>query len=164
MSNAGFDDSIRVAADAMLGSLAQYLLLAGLDTEYHADVTDDELRQMAEDGRIVLTRDRALYESLPPQKRYYVEQDDPEQQFKQLVNQLELPIERDRLFTRCTDCNRKLAVAPSQAVDEQVPLQTRRWIDHYQQCPECGSVYWKGSHYEYIVDQFTDWNLLHPTR
>jgi uncharacterized protein with PIN domain len=144
----------------MLGALAQYLLLAGLDTEYDAEVSDNELRRMSRNGRVVLTRDRALFDSLSPESRYYVEHEDPESQFPRAVDRLDLPIQRDRLFTRCTDCNRELVSATKSDIEEQVPPKTQQWIDDYQQCPDCGSVYWKGSHYRDIVDRFRDWNLL----
>jgi uncharacterized protein with PIN domain len=54
-------------ADAMLGRLARWLRVLGVDTLYEPTLSDPELVSRAElDGRIVLTRDRAL---VPPKSR-----------------------------------------------------------------------------------------------
>ncbi|MFB6356171.1 MAG: Mut7-C RNAse domain-containing protein, partial [bacterium] len=52
------DKQPKFAADAMLGSLAQYLLLAGFNTFYESGVRDETIRQRArKENRILLTRD-----------------------------------------------------------------------------------------------------------
>jgi uncharacterized protein with PIN domain len=51
----------RFVADAMLGRLARWLRLLGFDTAWVQDVSDGELvRRAIEEGRVILTRDRAL--------------------------------------------------------------------------------------------------------
>src|SRR5262245_58046319 len=51
----------RFFADAMLGRLARWLRMAGYDTRYDPRVSDAELvRSAVEEGRTILTRDRAL--------------------------------------------------------------------------------------------------------
>jgi hypothetical protein len=122
---------IRFAADAMLGRLARWLRLIGYDTTFDAHVTDAQLARLAlQDGRAVLTRDRALplEWSLP---QVLVLRDEP------LADQLRLVVEhfqldwRSRRFTRCSRCN--------------VPLVASGALSR---CPRCERIYWAGSHVE----------------
>ena len=54
-------------ADAMLGKLVRWLRVMGIDVVYDPDTTDAQLLQCAErEGRILLTRDRALMRRVEP--------------------------------------------------------------------------------------------------
>src|SRR5580658_184832 len=53
-------------ADEMLGRLARYLRMVGLDTAYVPGLTDDEVvRRAGAEGRTLLTRDRQLARRVP---------------------------------------------------------------------------------------------------
>ena len=55
------DAEPRFFADAMLGRLARWLRIAGFDTRHDPHVEDADLEALAlEEGRAILTRDRAL--------------------------------------------------------------------------------------------------------
>jgi Uncharacterized conserved protein len=51
----------RFIADSMLGKLAKWLRLAGVDVEYNRDISDDTLvRRALSEDRVILTRDRFI--------------------------------------------------------------------------------------------------------
>lgn len=157
--------STRFTADVMLGSLAQYLLLAGLDCTYHDQIDDAELIEHAtEENRVLLTRDRALVDAAPPSLDSLLFTDqDVVRQMRELNERYELDVTEETLFTRCTYCNRTLEqISPAEA-RPNVPPQTWAWKDRYFQCPECSQVYWKGSHYREVKERLRSWGILDST-
>ncbi|MBV8291710.1 MAG: hypothetical protein JOY55_07810, partial [Mycobacterium sp.] len=74
----------------------------------------------------------------------------PEQQTLEVIRRLDL---REQLapLTRCVRCNGRLAtVSKDQVVDDLEPL-TRRYYDEFSRCPDCGRIYWAGSHYKRLI-------------
>jgi uncharacterized protein len=81
----------RFIADSHLGELALLLRMAGFDTRYENNCTDDEIRRRAgEEGRIILTRDRALLMSGTVTHGCYVHALEPQAQFREIVERLQL--------------------------------------------------------------------------
>lgn len=136
----------RFAADAMLGRLARWLRVLGYDTSHDMTLADPVLVARAEEeGRILLTRDRHLLKELRPARAHEVRQDDPLLQLKDLVGALELgpPAE---LFTRCLLCNAVLRVLDEAQARPLLPAGVQDVPGPVRQCPECGRLYWDGSH------------------
>lgn len=135
----------RFLADAMLGRLARWLRALGYDTAYDPAVHDPELvRVAAEEGRVLLTRDRHLVEHLRPERALLVTDDDPLVQLRQVVDACRLspPVQ---LFSRCLMCNGVLRPAtPEEAA--LVPEASRGLPGPVRRCPDCGRVFWHGSH------------------
>jgi molybdopterin converting factor small subunit len=89
--------------DDHLRKLASYLRLAGFD----AIVTDDDVEMVARavaESRIVLTRDRQLLKRNAVRCGYWIRNTDPQLQFAELVERLDLARYADP-FTRCLSCN-----------------------------------------------------------
>nr|BCX00915.1 MAG: hypothetical protein KatS3mg041_0961 [Bacteroidota bacterium] len=119
----------RFWADAMLGGLARWLRVLGYDVRYENGISDTELIRLARvEGRVVLTRDRALFERLGPEAARYVQARRPLEQLAEVVSGLQLDTQNGR-FTRCLLCNTPL--------EADGPLY---------RCPTCGRRYWEGSH------------------
>lgn len=152
----------RFVADVMLGGLAQYLLLAGFDCDYFRKIDDTPLINHAiDEDRILLSRDRELIERMDGSDRtLLIESTDPEQQFMSVVHTYDLKITPETIFSRCSKCNVPLEDVDKDAVLDQIPEETRKWIDHYKRCPNCEQIYWEGSHYEEIVAKFKNWDIL----
>ena len=136
----------RFAADAMLGRLARWLRALGFDTVYDNMIADPVLVELAaQECRVLLTRDRHLLRELRPAQALELRQDDPLQQLRHVVTELELPGPL-AMFSRCLLCNsmlEQLAAAEADAVLAQLehvpPGPVRR-------CPTCCRLYWDGSH------------------
>jgi uncharacterized protein len=140
-------DEPRFFADAMLGRLARWLRVLGFDTAYDATLADPALVRLAEaDGRVLLTRDRHLLLDLRPARALEIRSDVPLEQLQSVVKALGLTPPSE-LFTRCLVCNAALPPALSEA--DALPLlppRARGLPGPVRVCPQCGRVYWPGSH------------------
>ena len=136
----------RFLADAMLGRLARWLRVVGLDATYDATSPDPALvRQAAAECRVLLTRDRRLVAELRPARALLVEADAPLEQLRHVVDHFALQPPTE-LFTRCLLCNAALRPATAEEQAVLVPTAARALSGPVRRCPSCGRVYWHGSH------------------
>lgn len=138
----------RFLVDVNLGRLARLLRVLGFDVWWSSDADDQTLADISLDQqRILLTRDRGLLKRRAITHGLFVHSQQPEEQTLEVLRRLDLR-RRIKPFTRCLRCNGQLAaVAKEQVIDQLEPL-TRRYYDEFSQCPECGRIYWAGSHFE----------------
>jgi uncharacterized protein with PIN domain/sulfur carrier protein ThiS len=133
--------------DSNLGRLARYLRLLGFDCLYQNDYDDDAVATIAHsEPRIVLTRDRALLQRKIITRGYFVRAVEPRQQVQEVLARFDLY----RLvspFKRCIRCNGLLQAIDKQAIKDRLEPKTRQYIDTFRICPECGQIYWQGSHH-----------------
>ncbi len=140
----------RFVADAMLGRLARWLRLLGFDCAYDADVADADLvRRGVQEGRIVLSRDRALPQEWWVSGIHLIRAEDVRSQLAELLEHFPLAPEI-RLFSRCAECNRTLRSATPGDVAGRVPQRILESQEAFAECPGCGRVYWEGSHTDRI--------------
>jgi uncharacterized protein with PIN domain/sulfur carrier protein ThiS len=138
----------RFVVDANLGRLARYLRLLGFDCRYGNDLTDSEVARLSvEESRMVLTRDRALLQQRIITHGYFVRADLPREQVREVLARMDL-YRLVRPFTRCTRCNGVLEAVDKRTVMDELQPKTRKYYEEFRRCPECGQVYWKGSHFE----------------
>jgi uncharacterized protein with PIN domain len=141
-------DAPRFIADAMLGRLSRWLRILGFDTAYEAHIADADLvrRALLED-RAIVTRDRALPEEWRVSQVAVLTADEPLSQLRELAQRFPLAA-RAHPFTRCSRCNARLARVERAALPGGVPERVLRERDDFAVCPDCGRVYWQGSHTE----------------
>lgn len=138
----------RFVLDTHLGRLAAYLRMLGFDTIYRNDTADEELAQISsQEGRILLTRDRGLLKRGIVVRGAFVRSDRPREQLSEIGRRFDLG-PRARPFSRCIRCNGRLVDAGREDVAGRVPPYTFRTHDAYGICPDCGAIYWKGTHHE----------------
>jgi hypothetical protein len=146
----------RFVIDVHLGRLAAFLRLAGFDVLYDRASGDTELAEIAgSTGRILLSRDQALFERRIITHGYWVRSTAPARQLAEVVRRFDLG-RTARPFTRCVVCNGATALVRREDVAERVPPSSRRLHDDYRRCADCGRVYWKGTHYtrlERVLDE-----------
>lgn len=136
----------RFLADAMLGRLARWLRVLGLDTLYDEVNPDPVLVQTAdEEDRVLLTRDRHLLRELRPVRAWEVTEDAPLAQLRDVVRRFDIGFPRE-LFTRCLVCNTPLVELGESEALALVPDRSRGLPGPVRRCPACGRVYWQGSH------------------
>ena len=142
-------DPVRFVVDVHLGKLASLLRLAGFD----AIVMDDDeeaAHRAARDGRVLLTRDVGLLKRAVVAVGYWVRSTNPGEQLAEVLDRYDL-LERTDPFTRCIRCNTTLIAADAAEVASRILPRTREAFDDFRECPGCGRVYWRGSHYEQLV-------------
>lgn len=149
---------IAFVADAHLGRLARYLRLLGFDTLFENDPGDEALARIsAEEGRVLLSRDRGLLRRPAVTHGVWVPTVRPREQLRYVLERLDL-FRLLRPFTRCTVCNGSLTVADKRTLSDEVPSRVRVVFEDFWRCSDCGRIYWEGSHYErlsHLVDQMT---------
>jgi len=144
--------SPRFVVDAMLGKLARWLRILGLDVRYSASYSDEDLLKVAKnEGRIIVTRDRLLVIKAKKEGLRAILL--PPGRLEELLALLSLRCNFNLEFsperTRCPLCNSRLIMVsdPSKLRVTWTPPVSS---DYYWVCPRCGHVYWKGRHFREI--------------
>ena len=141
---------IKFVVDVNLGKLAGKLRLLGFDTLFRNNLEDDEIREIASnEKRIILTRDKALLIHNLVTHGYWIRNEDPKLQLREVVERLQLK-NSFKPFSRCTSCNESLQKTTREEVKTLLPEDTLRFYDTFWECRGCGQLYWQGSHYQRI--------------
>ncbi len=139
----------RFLADAMLGGLARWLRVLGLDAAFDPRLDDPELveRAVAED-RMILTRDSRLVVRKRARNHLFIRSEVIDEQVAQVLRDLAIEPRPEDLFSRCLRCNVPLVpVAPEEAARE-VPPYVARTQRRFRRCPRCGRIFWRATHAE----------------
>lgn len=133
--------------DGHLGKLARYLRLLGFDAGHAPGCQDEDLVAAASrQGRIILTRDRALLKRRAVTHGYWVRSTDPIAQAREVVRRFDLA-DQVRPFTRCLACGSLLVAVDREAVCARIPPRVAAWRADYLRCAGCGKLYWEGTHH-----------------
>lgn len=153
----------RFVCDVMLARLARYLRAAGYDTllaEGHERDAQIVSRAVEQD-RWLLTLDRRIIEHKAGQGRVLLlVHGTVEQQARWLAAQLGLDW-LAKPFSRCLVDNELLIHAPSDQL-VQVPDFIRSTETAFMTCPDCGRVYWSGSHHRRMQATLESWQSESP--
>jgi len=142
----------RFVLDGHLGRLASHLRMLGLDCLYENKYEDDELvRISVAEGRILLTRDRRLLMHKVITQGYLLRSLNSTEQLYEVVGRYGL-VKWVRPFERCMNCNHPLEPVRKEMVLEKLEPLTKKYYDEFKLCPACDQVYWKGSHYERMLN------------
>jgi uncharacterized protein with PIN domain len=150
----------RLVADVMLGRLARWLRLAGLDVAYDPSWDDDHLlRRAVQEQRILLTRDRPLYQRARRMNvpALFVRSDRLTDQFPEVCRDLGLDPDGLPWFARCALCNERIQPIRRDLVRHVVPDYVWRHHRQFYRCPACDRIYWAGSHYRRMMGLRARW-------
>jgi uncharacterized protein with PIN domain len=121
--------------------------MMGFDTVYRSCLDDPELvRTSVEQQRALLTRDRGLLKHRVLTRGYWLRETDSRRQLAEVLDRFGLKGVL-RPFTRCMACNGVLVDLAKEAAVEKVPPRVAAEFEEFRECPDCGRVYWPGSHY-----------------
>ena len=133
-------------ADAMLGKLARWLRVLGVDVAYDSSLDDLRLVALARrEGRVLLTRDVPLATADNRPERLLIESGDFREQLVQVVEAYRLDPRRGR-FRRCLDCNTLLEPALRSDVQHRVPPHIFSTEARFLSCERCEKILWEGTH------------------
>ncbi len=136
----------RFIADCHFGKLAKYLRLMGFDTLFFPQIDDNDLIDLANsEGRIILTRDKGLFER---QKAdcYLVAAVKIEKQLHEIVRAFDLQ-KHQHPFSLCIVCNHPLHIIEKEAILHRLPPKVIRYFSRFEICDKCNRIYWQGDHY-----------------
>ena len=144
--------SLKFMVDTNVGKLARWLRMMGYDAVFFKEGDDAEMiSQALKENRVLLTRDSHIAERwVATSGRLRVvllASDRPERQMRQLISELGLD-SRFEPFTRCLECNQTLEARLKEKVKGRVPPYVYQKHANFLECPACGRIYWRGSHWE----------------
>lgn len=143
--------------DGMLGKLARWLRIMGHNVKYSTGLRDTELIYTAKiEKRILLTRDLSLYRQATARgvEAYYVEGKNEPERLAEVAQRFKIALSVDLENSRCPKCNTNLQVVQKQKIADKVEKNTLKHYDDFWLCPNCGKVYWQGSHWPNIWATF----------
>lgn len=147
---------LRFLVDVNVARLGKLLRLVGCDTFYDPDLSDTELARLAAaQGRVLLTRDRALLRHGCIDYGHLVRAEKPRTQLREVVRLFGLR-EQLRPFSRCMHCNAALQLVSKSTILDQLQPLTIRYYNDFMQCSGCGKIYWEGSHQQGLEDLLTE--------
>lgn len=144
-------DPIRFIADIHLGKVAARLRMLGFDTAYGEESDEVLAARSRTEDRIILTRDIGLLKRGQVQYGYYVRATKPEAQILEILQRFRL-LDSIQPFRRCSRCNGLIQPVSKPVVQALVPPAIYQDQDAFHQCQSCSQVYWKGSHYDRLVE------------
>jgi len=142
----------RFIVDLNVGRLAKRLRMMGYDAVFINGLDDDELIRIAlRESRILLTKDHGIMRrrivSSGKVKALLIPEGDIRKQLRQVIKAFNLE-SQSRPFSRCLECNEPLHMRAKENIRDLVPPYVFSTQDSYKQCPKCGRVYWRGTHWE----------------
>ena len=130
----------------MVGKLARWLRVLGVDVIYDTSLDDHQLVALARsENRILLTRDRPLASGTNEPQCLLVESENFREQLRQVVETYGIEPNQS-LFTRCMDCNTILEVASRADIRDKVPPYVYSTQNHFKRCAYCDKILWGGTH------------------
>lgn len=139
-----------------LGRLCKWLRILGYDCEYFTEdnVVSLTIKSLQED-RIILTRNARLSQRAGF-KVVHIKHDLVKEQLKQVLDELELKINEDNMFTRCVICNIPLEDIEKKEAESRVPPFVYKTNEDFVECPKCARVYWHGTHWGNVKEYVSE--------
>lgn len=142
---------VKFVLDVHLGKLCRNLRLLGFDTYYQNNLDDEQLALISHSHhRILITRDVNLLKRNKVTWGYWLREKDPYLQTLAVIRRFDLS-SKINPFSRCLECNQKIAPVDKQTIKYRIPQKTRKYFEQFYLCSNCDKIYWKGSHYKNMV-------------
>ncbi|MGD8535286.1 MAG: Mut7-C RNAse domain-containing protein [Candidatus Aminicenantes bacterium] len=139
---------MKFIVDCMLGKLAKWLKILGFDAVFFSKIEDTELLALAKkEKRILLTRDTGLLEKSRDIQTLFIESEDWNDQIEQVLDAFKL-WQDVQPYSRCIECNAELKDLPKNRARNLVTPFVYEKVDAFSICPDCGRVFWKGTHHQ----------------
>ncbi len=138
--------------DTQLGGLARKLRMVGFDSKYQNDFKTSEIIQLALlENRIILTRHVGLLKHRDVTHGFWVRSDEPRTQIEEVIRRFDL-MEKMTPFNRCMVCNGIIESIPKKNITYRLLPKTREYYNLFFQCQSCKHTYWKGTHYQRMLE------------
>jgi len=148
---------MKFLCDRMLGTLAKWLRIYGYDTFYPDNEMDDAklLEISKNENRILVTRDKTLNQVARREniKTIEIKTIDIDEQINAVLG--EIKVDKTKILSRCILCNSKIEDIKKEDVKEKVPERVFENNKKFWFCKKCYKIYWKGSHYEKMMEKIS---------
>jgi uncharacterized protein with PIN domain len=144
---------MKFIADGMLGKLTRWLRMLGQDVKYSKSLNDEQLIKTAKaENRILLTRDLKLCQLARRRgvSTTLVEGTTETEKLASLAKGFNFKLKIDVTVSRCPKCNTRIESVSKGKIVDRIHEATSTFYDEFWQCPGCGQVYWRGSHWKMI--------------
>lgn len=146
-------DEYHFLVDENLLGLVRQLRMMGVDAASLKAISDDELLAIAEkENRIILTKDRRLFQRIPEGRGYLVKSEPPKEQLLEVLSQFPVSEEAEAL-SRCLECNTLIEEVEKESIRNRIDEKTFSLYDTFYECPTCHRIYWEGSHFEKLQNK-----------
>ena len=130
-----------------LGKLCKWLRILGFDSVYFKENNKgllllEALRQ----SRIILTRNHNISKERSV-KVINIKSQNLKEQLTQLIQELNLNLDKEKMFSRCVICNLELEYIEKEKIKEKVPEYVFSTQNDFYICRGCNRIYWQGTHW-----------------
>jgi uncharacterized protein with PIN domain len=156
-------DSLKFIIDCNAGKLVKWLRMLGYDTVFFEGGDDAEMVSAAlSQNRIIVTRDTGVVKrrliTSGRVRAVLLTSEIPQVQIGQVMRTLDIggciaP------FTRCMECNGLLEEREKEEIRERIPPYVYKIQDKYMECPACRRIYWKGTHWQAMMDKIGSFKI-----
>ncbi len=147
---------MKFIVDCMLGKLAKWLKILGFDAVFFSKIEDDALLDIAQtENRILLTRDTGLIERTKKMNSLFIESENWRPQVEQVLDRFDL-WKNVKPNSRCIECNVRIKDLPREKAKNLVTSFVFENADTFALCPECGRVFWRGTHLKDMETKIDD--------
>lgn len=148
---------MKFLVDQMLGTLAKWLRLAGIDTYYATqEISDDDLLEIAKkQKRIIITRDKELHMRAKKKdiSTLFTKSISLSEQLHLVFQSFPTITNHTNPLTRCSLCNIIIQPIEKEKIKDQVPKRVYEQNTKFWYCPTCKHIYWRGTHYQKILEK-----------
>jgi uncharacterized protein with PIN domain len=128
--------------------------MAGFDTAY---VKEDSLARVLaiskEENRLIVSRNSKYLELQLASNFCQLTADEPLDQFRKLVTDLQMQLDEKQFLTRCLRCNELLEkIATEKALERLYDFVARTQPEIFV-CPRCDKLYWHATHARAMIMQ-----------
>lgn len=135
--------------DVMLGKLAKYLRIFGLDTIYIRNNTMLEDYKEQGDLSCLLTKRKKI---TGYKKCIFIKSNTAKRQLEEIRYLISPFINSEKVLTRCIMCNVELIKVEKTDIEQYIPEFVFHHYEAFKVCPSCKKIYWKGSHAEHMSE------------
>jgi len=146
---------MKLLCDRMLGTLSKWLRVYGIDTFYpDEELNDSDLIKISKkENRVLITRDKELIYDAKKElvDTIFIKSKILDEQLKEVSKNVK--IGKTKVLTRCLLCNSILEKINKNEVKNKIPDKVFEFFNDFYYCPKCDKIYWKGSHYEKMIEK-----------
>ncbi|WP_040372168.1 Mut7-C RNAse domain-containing protein [Desulfovibrio oxyclinae] len=150
--------------DENVAGLAPLLRAMGLDAARDGLNGDATLAERAAaEKRVVLSRDRGLLKRAAVTHGRLLRTEGTDAQFAEIVRHFGL-VPTAEFMRRCLRCNRPTIPVEKVDILHLLEPKTKKYFNHFRMCGGCGNIYWRGSHYQRLVNRLARAGVRIPTQ